>query len=132
MTRGQAALHLLGVLDTLTQAQQKNLTVRPPGDNLDTPDKVYIWDDFSVVNRFESMNLFLVFYFTKITVSLFKIKFNTFSYLSTVSKILCINCQDFFQISKRLEKFIVEAIYNIFLLFFFNFVTNKLRNHINT
>ncbi|XP_046683725.1 E3 ubiquitin-protein ligase MYCBP2 isoform X4 [Homalodisca vitripennis] len=54
VTRYQAALHLLGVLDTLTQAQEKRLTVRAHTDQTETQDKVFIWDDFCTVNRFES------------------------------------------------------------------------------
>lgn len=55
VTRSQAALHLLGVLDTLTAAQDKKLTVRVAGEDADMHSgKVFIWDDFSTVNRFES------------------------------------------------------------------------------
>ncbi|XP_054276655.1 E3 ubiquitin-protein ligase MYCBP2-like [Macrosteles quadrilineatus] len=54
VTRTQAALHLLGVLDTLTAAQERRLTLCPQGDTADPQDKVFIWDDFSTVNRFES------------------------------------------------------------------------------
>lgn len=61
VTRSQAALHLLGVLDTLTAAQDKKLTVRVPGEDADVHDgKVFIWDDFSTVNRFESKKTFLL------------------------------------------------------------------------
>lgn len=54
VTRSQAALHILGVLDTLTQAQEKRLTVRTQSDSQEPLYKVSSWDDFTVVNRFES------------------------------------------------------------------------------
>lgn len=53
--RSQAALHLLGALDTLAQAQYYKMEVGPeilekhPG-----PAKAYTLQDFSAVNRFES------------------------------------------------------------------------------
>lgn len=55
VTRSHAALHLLGALDTLTQAQDLRLTIRPHGEEKTTnQNKVYIWEDFSSVTRFES------------------------------------------------------------------------------
>lgn len=57
--RSQAALHLLGALDTLAQAQFCKLEVGPevlekhPG-----PAKTYTLQDFSAVNRFESKQAF--------------------------------------------------------------------------
>lgn len=55
VTRSQAALHLLGVLDTLTTAQDKRLTVRAQGEEVEVHDgKVFVWEDFSSVTRFES------------------------------------------------------------------------------
>lgn len=53
--RSQAALHLLGALDTLAQAQYYKLEVGP--EILEKqlgPTKAYTLQDFSAVNRFES------------------------------------------------------------------------------
>uniref|UniRef100_A0A1B6EGK8 PHR domain-containing protein n=1 Tax=Clastoptera arizonana TaxID=38151 RepID=A0A1B6EGK8_9HEMI len=55
VTRSQAALHLLGVLDTLTAAQDKRLVVKPQGEEAEVVDgKVFVWEDYSSVTRFES------------------------------------------------------------------------------
>lgn len=55
VTRSQAALHLLGCLDTLTQAQDRNMVVREDTDERQPGcGKVYSREDFSAVTRFES------------------------------------------------------------------------------
>ncbi|XP_076245488.1 MYC binding protein highwire [Calliopsis andreniformis] len=55
VTRSQAAMHLLGCLDTLTQAQDENLSIIEENEcNQATHGKVYSREDFLTVNRFES------------------------------------------------------------------------------
>ncbi|KAK1123904.1 hypothetical protein K0M31_006934 [Melipona bicolor] len=55
VTRSQAAMHLLGCLDTLAQAQNENFTVIEENEcNQSTHGKVYSREDFVTVNRFES------------------------------------------------------------------------------
>jgi E3 ubiquitin-protein ligase MYCBP2 len=55
VTRSQAALHLLGCLDTLTQAQDHRFTVREESDDRQAAvGKVYSREDFAAVTRFES------------------------------------------------------------------------------
>ncbi|KAK9309341.1 hypothetical protein QLX08_000965 [Tetragonisca angustula] len=55
VTRSQAAMHLLGCLDTLAQAQNENLTIIEENEcNQSTHGKVYSREDFVTVNRFES------------------------------------------------------------------------------
>ena len=46
----------VGCLDVLTMAQQANLTVVEETKEKQTTCKVYTKDDFTVVNRFESMS----------------------------------------------------------------------------
>lgn len=46
----------VGCLDVLTMAQQANLTVVEETKEKQTTSKVYTKDDFTVVNRFESMS----------------------------------------------------------------------------
>ncbi|XP_076287336.1 MYC binding protein highwire isoform X6 [Lasioglossum baleicum] len=56
VTRSQAAMHLLGCLDTLTQAQDENLSIIEENEcNQTTQGKVYSREDFVTVNRFESL-----------------------------------------------------------------------------
>ncbi|CAK9797457.1 E3 ubiquitin-protein ligase MYCBP2 [Anthophora quadrimaculata] len=56
VTRSQAAMHLLGCLDTLTQAQDENLCIVEENEcNQSTNGKVYSREDFVTVNRFESL-----------------------------------------------------------------------------
>lgn len=56
VTRSQAAMHLLACLDTLTQAQDENLTIVEENEcDQSTHGKVYSREDFSTVSRFESM-----------------------------------------------------------------------------
>lgn len=58
VTRSQAALHLLGCLDTLTQAQDHHFTVREESDDRQAAvGKVYSREDFAAVTRFESKPL---------------------------------------------------------------------------
>lgn len=55
VTRSQAAMHLLGCLDTLTQAQDENFSIVEENEcNQATHGKVYSREDFVTVNRFES------------------------------------------------------------------------------
>lgn len=55
VTRSQAAMHLLGCLDTLTQAQDENFSIVEENEcNQSTHGKVYSREDFVTVNRFES------------------------------------------------------------------------------
>ncbi|XP_076623337.1 MYC binding protein highwire isoform X2 [Colletes latitarsis] len=55
VTRSQAAMHLLGCLDTLTQAQDESLCIIEENEcNQTTHGKVYSHEDFVTVNRFES------------------------------------------------------------------------------
>lgn len=55
VTRSQAAMHLLGCLDTLTQAQDENLSIVEENEcNQSTHSKVYSREDFATVSRFES------------------------------------------------------------------------------
>ncbi|XP_026302017.1 E3 ubiquitin-protein ligase MYCBP2 isoform X8 [Apis mellifera] len=55
VTRSQAAMHLLGCLDTLTQAQDENFSIIEENEcNQSTHGKVYSREDFVTVNRFES------------------------------------------------------------------------------
>jgi E3 ubiquitin-protein ligase MYCBP2 len=55
VTRSQAALHLLGCLDTLTQAQDHRFTVGEESDDKQAGcGKVYSREDFAAVTRFES------------------------------------------------------------------------------
>ncbi|XP_066580931.1 E3 ubiquitin-protein ligase MYCBP2 [Prorops nasuta] len=55
VTRSQAAMHLLGCLDTLTQAQDENLSVTEENEcNHSSSGKVYTREDFVTVSRFES------------------------------------------------------------------------------
>ncbi|XP_017880442.1 E3 ubiquitin-protein ligase MYCBP2-like [Ceratina calcarata] len=55
VTRSQAAMHLLACLDTLTQAQDENLSIVEENEcNQSTHGKVYSREDFVTVNRFES------------------------------------------------------------------------------
>lgn len=55
VTRSQAAMHLLGCLDTLTQAQDENLSIVEENEcNQSIHGKVYSREDFVTVNRFES------------------------------------------------------------------------------
>ncbi|KAK0177732.1 hypothetical protein PV328_001750 [Microctonus aethiopoides] len=55
VTRTQAAMHLLGCLDTLTQAQDERLTVVEENEtNQLAHDKVFSREDFVTVNRFEN------------------------------------------------------------------------------
>ncbi|XP_012285925.1 E3 ubiquitin-protein ligase MYCBP2 [Orussus abietinus] len=54
VTRSQAAMHLLGCLDTLTQAQEEQLTIVEQNECSQSPQgKVYSREDFSTVSRFE-------------------------------------------------------------------------------
>lgn len=71
VTRSQAAMHLLGCLDTLTQAQDENFSIVEENEcNQSTHGKVYSREDFVTVNRFESaykkksekVKLFLMFF----------------------------------------------------------------------
>lgn len=58
VTRSQAALHLLGCLDTLTQAQDHRFTVREENDDRQAGcGKIYSREDFAAVTRFESKPL---------------------------------------------------------------------------
>ncbi|XP_014476551.1 PREDICTED: E3 ubiquitin-protein ligase MYCBP2 isoform X3 [Dinoponera quadriceps] len=55
VTRSQAAMHLLACLDTLTQAQDENLSIVEENEcNQSTHSKVYSREDFATVSRFES------------------------------------------------------------------------------
>ncbi|XP_076385847.1 MYC binding protein highwire isoform X12 [Megachile rotundata] len=55
VTRSQAAMHLLGCLDTLTQAQDENLSIVEENEcNQSTHGKAYSREDFVTVNRFET------------------------------------------------------------------------------
>lgn len=55
VTRTQAAMHLLGCLDTLTQAQDERLVVVEENESTQsTNDKIYSREDFVTVNRFEN------------------------------------------------------------------------------
>ncbi|RLU27103.1 hypothetical protein DMN91_000902 [Ooceraea biroi] len=55
VTRSQAAMHLLACLDTLTQAQDENLSIIEENEcNQSTHGKVYSREDFATVSRFES------------------------------------------------------------------------------
>lgn len=55
VTRSQAAMHLLACLDTLTQAQDENLSIVEENEcDQSTHGKAYSREDFSTVSRFES------------------------------------------------------------------------------
>lgn len=55
VTRSQAAMHLLGCLDTLTQAQDENLSIVEEDEcNQSAHGKPCSREDFVTVNRFES------------------------------------------------------------------------------
>ncbi|XP_015122961.1 E3 ubiquitin-protein ligase MYCBP2 isoform X2 [Diachasma alloeum] len=55
VTRTQAAMHLLGCLDTLTQAQDERLMVVEENEtNQSNQDKVYSREDYVTVSRFEN------------------------------------------------------------------------------
>lgn len=55
ITRTQAAMHLLGCLDTLTQAQEEKLTIFEENEsNQSSQDKAYSREDFVTVSRFEN------------------------------------------------------------------------------
>lgn len=55
VTRSQAAMHLLGCLDTLTQAQDENLSIIEENEcHQSTHGKIYSREDFVTVSRFES------------------------------------------------------------------------------
>ncbi|KAH0954749.1 hypothetical protein HN011_008203, partial [Eciton burchellii] len=55
VTRSQAAMHLLACLDTLTQAQDENLSIIEENEcNQSAHGKVYSREDFVTVSRFES------------------------------------------------------------------------------
>ncbi|XP_035719406.1 E3 ubiquitin-protein ligase MYCBP2-like isoform X2 [Vespa mandarinia] len=55
VTRSQAAMHLLACLDTLTQAQDENLTIVEENEcDQSTHGKVYSREDFATVSRFEN------------------------------------------------------------------------------
>ncbi|XP_043286736.1 E3 ubiquitin-protein ligase MYCBP2 isoform X2 [Venturia canescens] len=55
VTRTQAAMHLLGCLDTLTQAQDEKLTIVEENECTNsTHDKIYSREDYSTVSRFEN------------------------------------------------------------------------------
>ncbi|CAL1686165.1 unnamed protein product [Lasius platythorax] len=55
VTRSQAAMHLLACLDTLTQAQDENLSIVEESEcNQSTHGKVYSREDYATVSRFES------------------------------------------------------------------------------
>lgn len=62
--RSQAALHLLGAIDTLAQAQYFKLEVGPEVlEKPSGPVKAYTLQDFSAVNRFESKFIYKKLYF---------------------------------------------------------------------
>lgn len=54
VTRSQAAMHLLGCLDTLTQAQDENLSIVEEDECNQSPYGKSCREDFVTVNRFES------------------------------------------------------------------------------
>uniref|UniRef100_T1JCF5 RCR-type E3 ubiquitin transferase n=1 Tax=Strigamia maritima TaxID=126957 RepID=T1JCF5_STRMM len=54
VTRSHAALHLLGCLDTLNIAQDRNLRVQEDDSTRQSVSHVYSKEDFSAVSRFES------------------------------------------------------------------------------
>jgi len=55
VTRSQAAMHLLACLDTLTQAQDENLSIVEENEcNQSMHGKVYSREDYATVSRFES------------------------------------------------------------------------------
>lgn len=71
VTRSQAALHLLGCLDTLTQAQDEKLVVAEEHECAQTSQgKVYSREDFVTVSRFESRLSSPVFLISKIRIKL--------------------------------------------------------------
>ena len=52
----------IGCLDTITLSKQNNLTVIEEAKEKTSTTKIYTKDDFSIVNRFESKCLSLLFY----------------------------------------------------------------------
>ncbi|XP_063987126.1 E3 ubiquitin-protein ligase MYCBP2 isoform X2 [Diachasmimorpha longicaudata] len=54
VTRTQAAMHLLGCLDTVTQAQEERLLVVEENEMNQSHDKVYSREDYATVSRFEN------------------------------------------------------------------------------
>lgn len=64
--RAQAAMHLLGCLDTLTQAQNENFAIVEENEcNQSIHGKVFSSENFSRVNRFKSEYIFF-FYINKL------------------------------------------------------------------